>query len=71
MSNVKGNVKAGTGFARFGDLTRPGDPDAYVSFERMAKLLEGSGITGKVQFTILDGNDWKPFSLHLGARKVK
>jgi putative sterol carrier protein len=69
MSNVRGNVESRQTFAKFSDLTRQGDTDVYASFDRMAKLLEGSGIEGKVQFSILDSGEWKPVSLHLNATR--
>jgi putative sterol carrier protein len=71
MSNAKFNLSAGPSFAHFGDLTRPGDLDVYVSFDRMAKLLEGSGITGKVQFSILDGANWKSRAIQLDTTGAK
>ena len=67
MSDVSGAVSGGLGFARFADLTRPGDADPYVSFERFAKLLEGSGIEGKLQFKILDGGSWRVVGVNLAT----
>jgi putative sterol carrier protein len=71
MSNAKPNLEAGSRFARFSDLTRPGDPDVYASFDRMAKQLEGSGIKGKVQFSILDGDNWKQMGIQLESSGAK
>jgi SCP-2 sterol transfer family len=57
-------------FARLKDLTIATKPDIGAAFERMASLLEGSGIEGTVQFRLFEGANQLLFTLAMGKQAV-
>jgi SCP-2 sterol transfer family len=67
---TSGRVRLFDGIGKLKNLTPVGSPDTGVgeTFGRMATLLQGSGITGTIQFHVMRADQDLPFTLTLGDK---